>query len=182
MPSATCGLLDDSPDQSSRIDPGAAARQGARMIRFVFALAAVAVPAAGFAEVARSREIQVEIPGERSRNNKILVAGIGAAGLLASALGVYWHLDSRDASNEVSADYFTGKAWTEDKIDLVDRAERSKTRATVAYSIGGALIVGAIVTWIVTAPESEITVIRPGGVSITPTHDGGGMVTRMWSF
>jgi hypothetical protein len=155
------------------------------MIRFVVAFTAIAVPVAGFAEeprVMKPREIQVEIPGERSQNNKILVASIGAAGLIASALGVYWHLDSRDASKEVNAHYFTGEAWTDEKVGLVDRAERSKTRATIAYSFGGALIVGAIATWILTSPESETTVIRTGGVSVTPTHDGGGMVTRMWSF
>jgi hypothetical protein len=166
------------------IDPGAAARQGARMIRFVFALTAIALPVASFAQTpaTKPREIEVEVPGERSQNNKILLASIGAAGVIASALGVYWHLDSRDASKDVSADYFTGEAWTEDKIDIVDRAERSKTRATIAYSIGGALIVGAIATWILTAPESETTIIRTGGVVVTPTHDGGGIVTRMWSF
>jgi hypothetical protein len=155
------------------------------MIRFVFALTTIAVPVAGFADQPRGmkpREIQVEIPGERSKNNKILVASLGAAGVIASALGVYWHLDSRDASKEVSADYFTGEAWTDEKVDLVDRADRSKTRATIAYSLGGALIVGAIATWILTAPESQTTIIRTGGVAVTPTHDGGGMVTGMWSF
>ena len=151
------------------------------MIRFVVALAAIAVPVASLAEVARPREITVEIPGERSQNNKILVASLGAASVIAGALGVYWHLDSRDASDQVSADTFTGEAWTDDKIDLVDRADRSKTRATIAYSIGGALLVGTIVTWIVTAPESETAIIRTGGLGVAPTQDGG-MVTRMWSF
>ena len=182
MPSATCGLLDDSPVQIWRIDPGAAARQGARMIRFVLALTAICVPVAAFADAPRGREIQVEVPGERSQNNKILCASIGAAGVIASALGLYWHLDSRDASNEVNADVFTGEAWTDEKNALVDRAERSKTRATIAYSFGGALLIGAIATFIFTSPKSETTIIRTGGVTVTPTDDGGGMVSRMWSF
>ncbi|MBA3500012.1 MAG: hypothetical protein M4D80_33980 [Myxococcota bacterium] len=155
------------------------------MIRFVVALTGICVPVASFAEGPRGlkpREIEVEIPGERSQNNKILIASIGAAGVIATALGVYWHLDSRDASKEVTADYFTGEAWSDEKVGLVDRAERSKSRATIAYSLGGALVVGAIATWIFTAPKSETAVIRTGGVAITPTHDGGGMVTRMWSF
>jgi hypothetical protein len=155
------------------------------MIRFVIALTGICVPVASFAEEPRGpvpREIVVEVPGERSKNNKILVASLGAAGVIASALGLYWHLDSRDASKEVTADYFTGEAWTAEKVALVDRAERSKTRATIAYSFGGALLVGAIATWIITAPKSETTIIRTGGVVVTPTPDGGGMVTRMWSF
>lgn len=130
----------------------------------------------------RSREITVEIPGERSRNNKIMCASITAAGAIASAFAVYWHLDSRDASNELSADAFTGEAWTPEKVALVERADRSKTRATVAYSIGGALLIGAIATWILTEPESETAIIRTGGVTVTPTFDGGGMVTKLWSF
>ncbi|HLL24033.1 MAG TPA: hypothetical protein VK427_17995 [Kofleriaceae bacterium] len=128
------------------------------------------------------RELQVEIPGERSSNNKLFVGGLAAVGLIGSALGVYWHLDSRDASDEVSADAFTGDAWNEDSIALVDRANRSKTRATVAYAVGGAFLVGALVTWIVTEPTSEVAVIRTGGVAIAPTPDGGTLVTKLWSF
>jgi hypothetical protein len=92
---------------------------------------------------------------------------------------VYWHLDSRDAANAVSADEFTGEAWTDEKIGLVDRADRSKTRATVAYALGGALLIGAIATWILTEPESETAIIRTGGLGVAPV-EGGGMVT--WSY
>jgi len=209
------------PLSAVRIDPVGAARQPARMIRVVLAVAcvlAILVPHASFAddpapsspepapvappEPATApppaqvqippteqprpvpqgrREIRIEVPGERSNNNKILVGSLAAAGVIASALGVYWHLDSRDASNEVDADEFTGKAWTEERIGLVDRAERSKTRAIVAYSLGGAILIGAIATWIVTAPKSETAIIRTGGLFVAPTEDGG-MVSRMWSF
>jgi hypothetical protein len=161
------------------------------MIRFVLAFATLfAVPRASLAEEVvpqpapvvqpqRAREIRIEVPGERSRNNKLLVGGMGAAGVVISALAVYWHLDSRDASNAVGADEFTGEAWTDDKIALVDRAERSKTRATIAYSVGGALLIGAIATWIFTEPKSETAIIRTGRVGVAPV-EGGGMVT--WSY
>jgi hypothetical protein len=129
----------------------------------------------------RSRDITIEVPGERSRNNKLIIGGIFGGGVLVSALGLYYHLDSRDAANEVSADRFNGKSWTEKQEDLVARADRSKTRATVAYAIGGGLLIGAIVAYIVTAPKSETAVIHTGGVVVVPT-DEGGMVTRMWSF
>lgn len=126
------------------------------------------------------RDVTIEVPGERSRNNKLIVGGIFAGGVLVSALGLYYHLDSRDAANEVSADRFNGKAWSDKQVDLVERADRSKTRATVSYVIGGGLLVGAIVAYIVTAPKSETAVIHTG-VAVVPTDDGG-MVTRMWSF
>lgn len=130
----------------------------------------------------RTREIVIDVPGERTLNNKLLVGGLTAAGVIAGALGVYWHLDSRDASNEVSADAYTGKAWTDEQVGLVDRADRSKTRATIAYSLGGAILIGAIATYILTEPASEKAIIRTGGVGVTPTEHGGTLVTRMWSF
>jgi hypothetical protein len=130
----------------------------------------------------RSKDITIEVPGERSRDNKLLVGGLAAGGVLVSALAVYWHLDSRDASNEVSADEPTGKAWTDEQLGLVDRADRSRTRAIVAYSLGGAILIGTIVTYIITAPKSETTVIHTG-VAVGPVeHGNGGMVTKLWSF
>lgn len=130
----------------------------------------------------RARDITIEVPGERSRDNKLLVGGLAAGGLLVTALGLYWHLDSRDASNEVAADEPTGKAWTDEQIGLVDRADRSRTRAIVAYSLGGAILIGTIVTYIVTAPKSETTTIHTG-VAVAPAeHGSGGTISKMWSF
>jgi hypothetical protein len=127
------------------------------------------------------RDIVIDVPGERSRNNKLLCGGLLATGVIAGALGVYWHLDSRDASNAVSADYFTGEAWTQAHVDLVERADRSKTRATVAYTVGGAFLIGAIAAWIFTEPKTETAVIHTG-VTVGPTSEGGTVVSRMWSF
>lgn len=130
----------------------------------------------------RQRDIYIEVPGERSRNNKLIIGGVAGFGVLVGALGLYWHLDSRDATNEVEATMTTGKAWTEHDVALVDRAERSKTRATVAYVIGGTALIGAIAAFIYTAPKSETSVIHTGGVTVVPTSDGGTMVTKLWSF
>jgi hypothetical protein len=127
------------------------------------------------------REITIEVPGERTQNQKLMLGGLLAAGVLVSSLGLYWHLDSRDASNEVSAGAFTGEGWTEEHVGLVERAERSKTRATIAYSIGGAFLIGTVAAWILTDPKSEKTVIRTG-VIVTPTSDGGAMASKAWSF
>ncbi|MDQ3367970.1 MAG: hypothetical protein M3680_21300, partial [Myxococcota bacterium] len=128
----------------------------------------------------RTRELVVEIPGERSTQTLAVVGGIAAAGLLGSALGLYWHLDSRDAADAVSSSRFAGRAWTSAQVDLVDRAERSKTRATVAYAVGGALVIGAVVAFIVTNPESQREVIRTGA-TIVPT-EGGAVASKAWSF
>ncbi|MBA3397362.1 MAG: hypothetical protein H0T89_32345 [Deltaproteobacteria bacterium] len=126
------------------------------------------------------REIVIEVPGERSRTNMLLCGGLAGAGVLVGLAGLYWHLDSRDAADEVSTDRFSGRAWTPAHQDLVERADRSKTLATGAYIAGGAFVIGAALTFIFTAPKTTTEVIKTG-TTVTPVRDGA-MVTRMWSF
>lgn len=136
------------------------------------------------AATAHAGDITIEIPGERSSENKILLGSLAGAGLVLGALGAYWHLDSRSASNDVSSDRFTGHAWTAEDEALVDRADRSRGRAIVAYSAGGALLLGAAIVYIVTEPRSETTVIHPHGrgtPTVAPT-EGGAVLGGMWSF
>jgi hypothetical protein len=130
-------------------------------------------------EETRAREIKVVTPGERSRNNKLMIGGTFGAAVIVGAIGGYFHLDSRDASNQVSSSIPTGKPWTPARAELVDRAESSRSAAIVAYSVGGAIVVGAIVAYIMTEPKSETSVIRT--TAIAPT-DGGAVVTTGWSF
>ncbi len=128
----------------------------------------------------RSKDIVIDIPGERSRNNKLVLAGATALGVIAGGIGLHYHLDSRNASNDVSSDIFTGRAWRPADDDIVARADRSRTRAAIGYSIGGAFIAAAIVGLIVTEPKTERTVIRPHA-SVEPTH-GGALLGGTWSF
>src|SRR5690349_10078622 len=95
-------------------------------------LACVVAIAAAQAPAHADKDIVIEIPGERSTENKVLLGGLAGAGLLLGVLGAYWHLDSRSASNDVSADSFTGHAWTAEDEALHDRADRSRGRAIIA--------------------------------------------------
>ncbi len=179
---AACGSLDDRSAQAGRVDGIGASRKGARMTRLVplLCLLAVAAPRVAFAD----EDIVIEIPGERSTENKLLLGGIAGAGFIAGALGAYFHLDSRSASDDVSSSKFTGQAWTTDDQTLVDRADRSRSRAIVGYSVGGALLIGAAVVYIITEPKTEKAVIRPhgrGSPTIAPTQ-GGAVLGGMWSF
>ena len=147
-------------------------------------LATLAVLVAGQAPAHAEKDIVIEIPGERSKENKILLASIAGSGVILGLLGAYWHLDSRSASDDVTADSFTGRAWTEEDQALFDRADRSRSRAIVAYSAGGVLLLGAAVLYMLTEPKSETAVIRPHGrgspsVSVT---EGGAMLGGTWSF
>lgn len=133
--------------------------------------------------LAAAEDIVIETPGERSSTTKAMLAGVLGASVLLGGLGAYWHLDSRSAADDVSASKFTGHAWTADDMELADRADRSKTRAIVAYGVGGALLVGAAIAFIVTDPPSETVVIRPTGPTptVAPTP-GGAVLGGMWSF
>jgi hypothetical protein len=130
------------------------------------------------------KDIVIDIPGERPVENKILIGSLVGAGFIAGVVGAYFHLDSRSASDDVSASKYTGHAWTSDDQDAVDRADRSKTRAIIGYSVGGALLIGAAVVYIATEPKSGTAVIHPHGRG-TPTMqptEGGAVLGGMWSF
>jgi len=132
---------------------------------------------------AADRDIVIETPGERPANTKILLAGLVGASLIAGGFGLYWHLDSRSASDELSAGKFTGKAWTSEDIALVEQADRSTTRATIAYGIGGGLLLGAAIAFIATDPGSETTVITPNRATPTVSSTSGGAVLgAKWRF
>ena len=131
----------------------------------------------------RGKDIVIEVPGERTLTTRLVIGGLAGAGVVAGALGLYFHLDSRSAANAESADAMTGRAWTQEDVDQVDRASSSRTKAAVGYSIGGALLIGAVVALIATDPGSETAVIHPhtGVATIVPTA-GGAVVGGVWSF
>ena len=145
-------------------------------------LVVASVLAGGARPAVAEREIVIETSGERSRENKLMLAGLVTAAGLAGGLGLYWHLDSRSASSEVSASLFTGEAWTADDAATLARGERSGTRALVAYGVGGALLIGAVAALILTEPPSETTVLRPGAAPTVVPTQGGAMVGGWWSF
>jgi hypothetical protein len=128
----------------------------------------------------RGKDIVVEVPGERSLTTKLAIGGVAAAAVLAGAIGLHYNLDARSAADEVSASLFTGKAWTTKQAALDARASRSSTRAGIGYGVGGALLIGAIVAFIVTDPKTEKSVIRTSP-AITPLQ-GGALLGGAWSF
>lgn len=129
----------------------------------------------------RPREIVINVPGIRAKQTRIVLGSLLAAGTVSGLLGVYFHLESRSAANDVSAGVFSGKAWTPERQDRFDDGESNKTRAGIAYAVGGAFVIGAIVALIVTDPKSEQAVIRPRHAGIVPVP-GGAVAGAGWSF
>jgi len=127
------------------------------------------------------REIVIDVPGLRTRRAKLLSGSLLAAGVVAGSIGLYYTLESRSSANAVSAQVFTGKTWSDELQQSVDDADRSRTRAIIAYSIGGAFVAGAIAAYIATEPKSERHVIRPHRTALAPVP-GGAVATGEWRF
>jgi hypothetical protein len=145
---------------------------------------AAALLVAGLAGHAHAeRKIEIVTRPERSLGNKLLLAGLAGGGAIAGGIGVYFHLESRDAANAVAADSFTSMAWTPEDQANVDRAEDNRGKAAIAYGIGGGLLVAAIVTLIVTEPKAETIVITPNRpMPIVAPAEGGALLGGRWSF
>jgi hypothetical protein len=132
----------------------------------------------------RGKDVVIVSYPERSRANIMWLAGLGGGGVLLGAIGLYYHLDSRSASNDVSSNQFTGRIWTSKEQATYDRANRSAVIAGVFYGLGGALVLATAITYMVTEPEAEQMTIHPHGqptALVAPTR-GGAIVGGTWSF
>jgi hypothetical protein len=122
--------------------------------------------------------------GERSTNNKLALASIAGGGLLLGAVGLYYHLDSRDAADQVASLVPTNHAWTAADQETYDRAGTSGTKAKVFYTLGSLAVLTAIVGYIITDPPTETTTITPhrGPKPVVAPQPGGAVVGGLWSF
>lgn len=131
------------------------------------------------------RDIVILTPGSRSRNTDILLASVAGAAVILGGVGVYWNLDANTAANNVSATTPTGLPWTAAEQHEYDRAHDSSIKAGVFYGIGGALLVGAIVGFIATAPTPHKDVIHPRMAHVEPTlapTPNGAVLGGAWRF
>jgi hypothetical protein len=136
--------------------------------------------------IRRGRDIVVRYRPDRPKKNVVTCAILGGSAVVVGAIGLYFNLEARSASDEVSAIKFTGRAWTPERQDRYDDAQRNGTIAGVMYGLGGALLLTTAIYYIVTEPAQEEMVItpnsrRPASAMIAPTP-GGALVGGAWSF
>jgi hypothetical protein len=126
----------------------------------------------------------IKSQGERSTNNKLALASIAGGGLLLGAVGLYFHLDSRDAADSVSALIPTSHTWSAADQEAYDRAGSSGTKAKAFYALGSIAVLTAIVGYIITDPPTETTLIRPHRAPkpVVAPEPGGAIVGGAWSF
>jgi len=132
-------------------------------------------------------DIVIESQPDRSTTNVAVLASLAGAGVLLGGVGLYFHLDSRSASDDVGANKPTNLPWTAADQRTYDRAHSSALAAGILYGLGGGLLVTAIVGLIVTEPKSETLVIHPhgnpqAGPTIAPVPGGGAVLGGWWKF
>lgn len=142
----------------------------------------VVAPPSVAAPVAVAPDIVITSTPERSTKNIEMLSAIAGSAVVLGGIGLYFHLDARDASDMVGAKTFTNQPWTSAQQALVDRAHSSSTKAEVFYALGGAALIGAIVELILTAPEEERTVIHPHATPTVAPAPGGAVVGGTWRF
>jgi len=132
-----------------------------------------------FAQPAPST-IKVRQTRSRTTSQHLMIGGLAGAGAVAGGLGLWFHLDSREAADAVSADdpRLIG-TWTPDRQESYDRAESSGSKAIIFYGVGGLCLVGAVVAAVLTQPGEEEIEVGPRHASIAPVP-GGAVVGGAW--
>ncbi len=134
----------------------------------------------------KGKDVVIVSYPERSKTNIATIVGLAAGGAIIGAVGFYFHMDSRSASDEVSAHRFTGEPWSAAHQDTYDRAHSSAVAAGVLYGVGGGLLLASAIVYMATEPKAETMVIHPHSGSqaralIAPTN-GGAMIGGAWRF
>jgi hypothetical protein len=177
------------PATRSRVRASAAAASAAFL---ALALALPGVSAADtdfFTAKPQGQAIKVTEARSRTSGQRLLIGGLIGGAVLCAGAGLYFHLDSRSASNEVSRVDQSNEVWTRDRQDTYDRAHRSRTGAIVGYAGGGAILIAAAVVLIVTDPGTEvkdtgIAKVAGGklqGLALSPL-EGGALMEAAWRF
>jgi len=161
------------------LDPDGRAAPEAR--RHLEALGAT-VPAGSAAEAwggapAEEKSTAVVIapppPRRKDRGRWLRWSGLasGGAGLLLLGVGVYYGIEARSISAELSL----VDRWTADRLDRFDDGERAESRA-IGFSIaGGALLVGGgVLTWLGVRQAHEIEVGASVGAGGEVAASAGG--------
>jgi hypothetical protein len=130
----------------------------------------------------RGKDVVIVSYPERTKSNITMLATTAGASVVLGAVGLYFHLDARSASNEVSAKSYTSEPWSTDKADTFDRAHRSSVMAGVFYGIGGGLLLTTAIMYIATEPKAEKIVIHPHTSALVIPTRGGAMVGGAWRF
>jgi hypothetical protein len=137
-----------------------------------------------------SEALTFKVERERTARQKIVIGSLFGGAVLCGGVGLLFHIDSKHKSDEVSTDagHHTGQVYTPELDDTRRSALRSRNIAIASYALGGGLLVGTFVAYLLTDPGEET--IRVGTEAadasgarllVAPTESGA-LVGGSWSF
>ncbi len=111
-------------------------------------------------DAAPAHQITYRVDRPRTTRQRILLGALFGGAALAGGVGLAFHLDSRSKANDVSETGGLSGRTYDAAVDATRRgALRSRTRAIIGYSVGGALAAAGIVALVLTDPGTrEVTV------------------------
>jgi hypothetical protein len=125
---------------------------------------------------------------ERNSRQKVLIASLFGGSILLGGVGLLFHIDSRNKSDDVSTDAgrHTGRIYTEELEDIRRSAIHSRNFAIASYALSGGLLVGTFIAYLLTDPGQETVRVRPeparrARLMLAPT-EGGALVGGAWRF
>jgi hypothetical protein len=128
-----------------------------------------------FAKQPQVRARVVKRQTERTPGQTAILLGLFGASAAAGGLGLYFHLESRDAAEEVgSVRSRPAATWTPARQATYDDAHVAGTRAITGYAAGGVLLGAALgYAWVTRSREREVVLVPV---------ERGAVVSTGWRF
>ncbi len=128
------------------------------------------------AEVAAKSKVSESDANRRKTTARVLRyggIGVGAAGVVAVGVGIYFGRKASSLSDEVSRDATSSGSWTDEFEDKLDRAESAQTKMYVLLgSAGVAMIGGGVAYYFGTRMQRPVE----RRVVVAPMRNGAGVV------
>jgi hypothetical protein len=159
---------------------------GALLGLVVLCAAAAPTAAESYFRGGGTEQVTFKLDRSRSTTEWVIIGSLAGGAAAFGGLGLLFHLDSRDASNDLNAiGRHTGRIYDDAAVRTWKRAHRSRALAITGYSIGGGLLVASMIAVVLTEPGADEYTVggEPVGTSllIAPAP-GGAMVTKGWTF
>lgn len=140
----------------------------------------------GYFQQGGTDSLVFKVDRERNTRQRVLIASLFGASILFGGVGVLFHIDSRNKSDEVSTDAgrHSGRIYTEELEDTRQAAIRSRNLTIASYSVGAGFLVGTFIAYLLTDPGQETVRVGTEAASrvmVAPTR-GGALVGGAWSF